>query len=138
RAATSYGIHVAREIGYGLAEREWAVVSGGAFGVDAYAHRGALAAGGVTVAVLACGIDRAYPASHAGLFEQTAESGLLASEWPPGAGPFRHRFLIRNRGFAATACGAVVVEASARSGSLATLRRAGQLGRHRMAVPGPV
>ncbi|HLV59380.1 MAG TPA: DNA-processing protein DprA [Natronosporangium sp.] len=138
RAATSYGIHVAREIGYGLAEREWTVVSGGAFGVDAYAHRGALAAGGVTVAVLACGIDRAYPASHAGLFDQIAEEGLLVSEWPPGAEPFRHRFLIRNRVIAAMACGTVVVEASARSGSLATLRRAGQLGRHRMAVPGPV
>src|SRR5690606_9787315 len=138
RAATSYGIHVAREIGYGLAEREWTVVSGGACGVDAYAHRGARAAGGVTVAVLACGIDRAYPASHAGLFDQIAEEGLLVSEWPPGAEPFRHRFLIRNRVIAAMACGTVVVEASARSGSLATLRRAGQLGRHRMAVPGPV
>src|SRR5690606_31657288 len=113
RAATCCAIRVAREIGYGLAEREWTGVSGGAFGVDAYAHRGALAAGGVTVAVLACGIDRAYPASHAGLFDQIAEEGLLVSEWPPGAEPFRHRFLIRNRVIAAMACGTVVVEASA-------------------------
>jgi DNA processing protein len=138
RAATGYGAQVARQIGYGLAERDWAVVSGGAFGIDSYAHRGALAAGGVTVAVLACGLDRAYPASHAGLFERVAETGLLVSEWPPGADPYRHRFLIRNRVIAAAGRGTVVVEASARSGALQTLRRAGQLGRHQMAVPGPV
>lgn len=93
RAATGYGAQAARQVGYGLAERDWTVVSGGAFGVDAYAHRGALAAGGLTVVVLACGVDRAYPASHAGLFERVAEDGLLISEWPPGADPFRHRFL---------------------------------------------
>lgn len=138
RGATGYGVHAAREIGYGLAERDWTAVSGGAFGIDAYAHRGALAAGGITVAVLACGVDRAYPVSHAGLFDRVAEEGLLVSEWPPGTDPFRHRFLIRNRVIAAMAGGTVVVEASARSGALQTLRRAGQLGRHRMAVPGPI
>jgi DNA processing protein len=138
RAATEYGAQLAQRIGYGLAERDWAVVSGGAYGVDAHAHRGALAAGGVTVVVLACGIDRAYPVSHTNLFDRVAEDGLLVSEWPPGAEPFRHRFLIRNRVIAAATRGTVVVEASARSGALQTLRRAGQLGRSRMVVPGPV
>lgn len=138
RAATGYGAHVAREIGYGLADRGWCVVSGGAYGIDAYAHRGALAAGGVTVVVLACGADRAYPASHANLFERVTEDGLLISEWPPGTDPFRHRFLIRNRVIAAASQGTVVVEAAARSGALQTLRRAGELNRHQMAVPGPV
>jgi DNA processing protein len=138
RAATGYGAHVARQVGYGLAERDWTVVSGGAFGIDAYAHRGTLAAGGCTVVVLACGVDRAYPASHASLFEQVVETGLLVSEWPPGAEPFRHRFLIRNRVIAAATRGTVVVEAGARSGALQTLRRAGELGRCRMVVPGPV
>jgi DNA processing protein len=138
RAATGYGAQVARQMGYGLAEHDWSVVSGGAFGVDGYAHRGALAAGGLTVVVLASGIDRPYPVSHTNLFEQIAEDGLVISEWPPGAAPFRHRFLIRNRVIAAASRGVVVVEANARSGSLQTLRRAGQLGRRRMAVPGPV
>ena len=138
RAATGYGAQIARQIGYGLAERDWTVVSGGAFGIDAYAHRGALAGGGCTVAVLACGVDRAYPASHASLFERVFETGLLISEWPPGAEPFRHRFLIRNRVIAAITRGTVVVEAGARSGALQTLRRAGQLGRCRLVVPGPV
>jgi len=138
RAATGYGAQIARQIGYGLAERDWTVVSGGAFGIDAYAHRGALAGGGCTVAVLACGVDRAYPASHASLFERVVETGLLVSEWPPGAEPFRHRFLIRNRVIAAITRGTVVVEAGARSGALQTLRRAGQLGRCRLVVPGPV
>jgi DNA processing protein len=138
RAATGYGEHAARQVGYGLAERDWTVVSGGAYGIDAGAHRGALAAGGTTVVVLACGIDRAYPVGHANLFDRVAEDGLVISEWPPGAEPFRHRFLIRNRVIAAASVGTVVVEASARSGALQTLRRAGQLGRHRMAVPGPI
>lgn len=138
RAATGYGAHVARQIGYGLAERDWTVASGGAYGVDAYAHRGVLAAGGATVVVLACGVDRAYPASHANLFDRIAEDGLLVSEWPPGAAPYRHRFLIRNRVIAAATSGTVLVEAGARSGALQTLRRAGQLGRTRMVVPGPV
>jgi len=138
RAATGYGAHVAREIGYGLAERDWTVVSGGAFGIDAYAHRGSLAGGGTTVVILASGVDRPYPAGNTGLFERVAEDGLLVSEWAPGADPFRTRFLVRNRVIAAAAAGTVVVEAAARSGALQTLRRAGQLGRARMAVPGPV
>jgi DNA processing protein len=138
RASTSYGNHVATELAYGLANRGWAVVSGGAFGIDAAAHRGALAAGGVSAAVLACGVDRPYPSAHANLFERLAEDGLLITEWPPGADPHRHRFLIRNRVIAALARGTVVVEANARSGARQTLGRAVLLGRATMAVPGPV
>jgi DNA processing protein len=138
RAATGYGTHVAAELGYGLAAREWTVVSGGAYGVDAAAHRGALAAEGGTVAVLACGVDTAYPVGNTDLFERIAERGLLLSEWPPGASPRRHRFLVRNRVIAALTAGTVVVEAAARSGALATARRAHDLGRVLMGVPGPV
>ena len=138
RAATNYGMHVANELGYGLAERGWAVVSGGAFGIDAAAHRAALTAEGVTVAVLACGIDRPYPIGNAAMFEQIAETGLLMSEWPPGADPLRHRFLIRNRVIAAATAGSVVVEAAARSGAVQTLSRTVALGRRAMVVPGPV
>ena len=97
RAATSYGNHVATELAYGLANRGWTVVSGGAFGIDAAAHRGALAGSGLTAAILACGVDRPYPSAHASLFERIAEEGLLVSEWPPGAEPHRHRFLQRMR-----------------------------------------
>lgn len=138
RAATSYGEYVARKIGYGLAEKDWTLVSGGAYGVDAHAHRGAMTAGGTTVVVLACGVDRPYPAGHANLFDRVVEDGLLISEWPLGAEPFKHRFLIRNRVIAALTRGTVVVEAAARSGALQTLRRARQLERPAMAVPGPV
>lgn len=91
RAATSYGTHVTNDLAYGLAERTWTVVSGGAFGIDAAAHRAALAAGGLTVAILACGVDRPYPIGNASLFEQIADTGVLMSEWPPGAEPLRHR-----------------------------------------------
>jgi DNA processing protein len=138
RAATGYGAHVAAELGYGLADRGWTVVSGGAYGVDAAAHRGAIAADGATVVVLACGVDTAYPVGHANLFERVAEQGLLLSEWPPGASPRRQRFLVRNRVIAALTVGTVVVEAAARSGALATARRAHDLGRTLMGVPGPV
>jgi DNA processing protein len=138
RAATQYGEHVATDIAYGLAEREWTVVSGGAFGIDAAGHRGALAAGGLTIAVLACGIERPYPVAHTALFDRIAESGLLITEWPPGAEPFRPRFLIRNRLIAAATCGTVLVEAAARSGATQTMRRAIALDRPAMVVPGPV
>ena len=84
RASTAYGEHVAAELGHQLGERGWTVVSGGAFGIDAAAHRGALAAEAPTMAVLACGVDRPYPAAHGALFDRIAETGLLVSEWPPG------------------------------------------------------
>ncbi|WP_435821773.1 DNA-processing protein DprA [Micromonospora taraxaci] len=138
RAATGYGQHVATELGYGLAERDWTVVSGGAFGIDAAAHRGALNAGGLTVAVLACGLDRPYPMGNAALFDRIADTGLLVSEWPPGAEPLRPRFLIRNRVIAAGTKGTVLVEASARSGATQTARRAVYTNRVAMVVPGPV
>ncbi|SCL30254.1 DNA processing protein [Micromonospora nigra] len=138
RAASAYGTHVATDLAYGLADRGWTVVSGGAFGIDAAAHRGALAAGGVTVAVLACGIDRPYPMGNAALFDRIADTGLLVSEWLPGAEPLRPRFLIRNRVIAASTLGTVLVEAAARSGATQTTHRALGLGRGAMVVPGPV
>ncbi|MBL1068365.1 DNA-processing protein DprA [Streptomyces sp. 7-21] len=138
RACTDYGAHVAADLGAGLAGRGWTVVSGAAYGVDGAAHRGALAAGGVTVAVLACGVDTGYPARHRELLRRVAEHGLVATELPPGARPTRGRFVQRNRVIAALTRGTVVVEAAARSGSLITARQARRLGRHVMAVPGPV
>jgi DNA processing protein len=138
RAATDYGLNVAGELGVGLAERGWTVVSGLAFGIDAAAHRGALAAGGVTVAVLACGVDVAYPRAHRSLYDQVVVEGLAVSEHPPGAAPQRARFLVRNRLIAALSAGTVVVEAAPRSGARSTARHAGELFRHVMAVPGPV
>ncbi|MCZ2859873.1 DNA-processing protein DprA [Blastococcus sp. VKM Ac-2987] len=138
RASSAYGEHVAAELGHQLGERGWTVVSGGAYGIDAAAHRGALAAGVPTVAVLACGVDRVYPAAHGALFARIAESGLLVSEWPPGCAPLRHRFLVRNRLIAGLTRGTVVVEAAARSGAQATATRARTLGRPVMVVPGPV
>jgi DNA processing protein len=138
RASTDYGNSVATELAYGVAEQGWTVVSGGAFGIDAAAHRGALAADGRTVAVFACGIDRWYPQANGALFDRIAESGLLVSEWPPGSDPHRRRFLIRNRVIAASSRGTVMVEASVRSGARFTLNRAGELDRAQMVVPGPV
>lgn len=138
RAATGYGEHVASDLGYCLASFGWTVVSGGAYGIDGAAHRGALAAGGPTVAVIAGGLDAPYPSGHAALFDRIAERGLLVSEWPAGCTPQRHRFLVRNRLVAALAAGTVVVEAGARSGTRSTARRTAELGRPVMAVPGPV
>ena len=138
RAATGYGGHVAGEIAADLGERGWAIVSGGAYGIDAAAHRGALAAEAVTIAVLACGVDYPYPAGHADLFGAIAAQGLVVSEWPPGRHPGRMRFLVRNRVIAALGCGTVIVEAGERSGALNTARHAANLGKPLMAVPGPV
>src|SRR5256886_17280046 len=97
RAATSYGGHVAGEIAADLGERGWAVVSGGAYGIDAAAHRGALAAEAVTIPVLACGVDYPYPARPPDLFAAIAAQGLGASEWPPGGHPATTSFPCRNR-----------------------------------------
>ncbi|HEY0936956.1 MAG TPA: DNA-processing protein DprA [Trebonia sp.] len=138
RAATAYGSYVAAEFAASVAARGLAVVSGGAFGVDAAAHRGALAADGVTIAVLACGVDTPYPTAHTELFDAIAAQGVIASEWPPGTHVSRLRFLIRNRVIAALAPGTLVVEAGQRSGAVNTARHARDLHRHLMAVPGPV
>jgi DNA processing protein len=138
RAATDYGATIAADLGAGLADRGWTVVSGMAFGIDAAAHRGALAAGGTTVAVLACGVDVAYPRAHHTLYDQIVATGIVVSEHPPGAAPQRMRFLVRNRLIAALSAGTVVVEAAPRSGARSTARHAGELFRHVMAVPGPV
>ncbi|MFD9288022.1 DNA-processing protein DprA [Streptomyces sp. NPDC060030] len=137
RACTPYGAHMAGTLAAGLAERGWVVVSGAAFGVDGAAHRGALAAGGATVAVLACGVDVAYPRGHAGLIGRIAEQGVVIGELPPSDHPTRTRFILRNRVIAALTRGTVVVEAEYRSGSLVTARNAQRLGRFTMGVPGP-
>jgi len=138
RSATDYGTTVTREISARLAEERWAVVSGAAFGIDQAAHRGALAGGGVTVAVLACGADRVYPAAHERLIGHLAEHGAVISEAPPGAAPMRLRFLARNRIIAALARGTVIVEAAPRSGALNTASWTDAISRPVMGVPGPV
>jgi len=138
RDATPYGVRVTADLASGLAEWGWTVVSGGAYGIDGAAHRGALAVGGTTTAVLACGLLSPYPAGHAALFDRIAAAGLLVSEWPPDCAPQRHGFCIRNRLIAALSSGTVVVEAGVRSGTTSTVRRALELGRAVMAVPGPV
>ncbi|MFJ9135327.1 DNA-processing protein DprA [Streptomyces sp. NPDC102256] len=137
RACTEYGAHMAATLGAGLAERGWVVVSGGAYGVDGAAHRGALGAGGATVAVLACGVDRPYPRGHTQLISRIAEQGLVIGELPPGDHPTPSRFILRNRVIAALTRGTVVVEAAYRSGALVTARAAQRLGRFTMGVPGP-
>ncbi len=181
RASTRYGEGVAREICFGLAEAGWSVVSGGAYGIDAAAHRGALGAGGGplystsqpgpptaqpdpptaqpgpptsqpgpptalfgvpavagTVAVLAGGADRLYPAGNERLLAELMESGAVVAELAPGAAPTRHRFLARNRLIAALGAATVVVEAGLRSGALSTANHAVELLRPLGAVPGPV
>jgi len=138
RVATDYGAHVATDLAGGLAERGWTVVSGLAFGIDGVAHRAALAVGGPTVAVLACGVDVPYPAGHRSLYDRIAAEGAIVSEHPPGAAPQRPRFLVRNRIIAALSAGTVVVEAALRSGARSTATHAGLINRHLMVVPGPI
>lgn len=138
RAASSYGEHVTAEIAGDLAADGWTIVSGAAFGIDAAAHRAALGAGGLTVAVLACGVDRAYPAGHGRLLQQIARDGAVISEYAPGTTPARYRFLARNRLVAGLSDGVVVVEAGWRSGARNTATWGRRLGRSVLAVPGPV
>ena len=138
RAATTYGCDVAAAIAYELTERGVVIVSGAAYGIDGAAHRAALAAGGSTVAVLASGVDRAYPVGHEALLDRIADHGAIMSEAAPGRHPSRSRFLTRNRIIAAISDGVVVVEAALRSGALNTANWAAQMSRHVMAVPGPV
>jgi DNA processing protein len=138
RAATAYGNGIATDLGADLVEQGVTVLSGGAFGIDVAAHRGALAAGGPTVCVLANGVDVAYPPAHAALLQTLAKDHLLVSELPPGAHPTRIRFLARNRLIAAMSRGTVVVEAALRSGARNTASWALGCGRPLMAVPGSV
>ncbi|HVB44247.1 MAG TPA: DNA-processing protein DprA [Streptosporangiaceae bacterium] len=138
RAATAYGTFMGTELGADLAARGWSVISGGAFGIDACAHRGALAASGCTIAVLASGLRFGYPKGHGDLFAAIAQTGVLVSECPPDQPPTRPGFLVRNRVIAALSRGTVVVEAALRSGAINTARHARELNRPVMAVPGPV
>lgn len=138
RACTAYGEHVAADLSAGLAENGVAAVSGGAYGIDGAVHRAALAADGLTLAVLAGGVDVLYPAGHSALLHRIGRSGLLVSEYPPGVRPARHRFLTRNRLVAALSGATVVVEAGVRSGAASTAAWASALGRVVCAVPGPV
>jgi DNA processing protein len=138
RASTSYGEHMSMELSADLAGRGVTIISGAAYGIDGAAHRAALSAGGTTVALLAGGADRPYPAGHSELIERIAASGAVVSEVPCGATPTKWRFLQRNRLIAAVSAATVVVEAGARSGSLNTAGHAAALARPLGAVPGPV
>nr|WP_243845495.1 DNA-processing protein DprA [Microbacterium halimionae] len=138
RAATGYGEHVASEFAAELAARGVVIVSGAAYGIDGFAHRAALAAGGTSIAVLAGGADRPYPSGHARLIDSIATKGVVCSEVPCGSAPTKWRFLQRNRVIAALADATVVVEAGWRSGSLNTAGHAAALSRPLGAVPGPV
>lgn len=138
RSSTTYGEQVAGEIAAVVARQGCPVISGAAFGIDQAAHRGAVAMDGASVAVLACGVDRAYPAAHAELIAHLAATGAVVSEAPPGCAPMRVRFLARNRLIAALSRGTVVVEAAVRSGALNTASWAGRLNRVVLGVPGPV
>lgn len=138
RMASGYGEHVAMESASGLSDRGFAVVSGGAYGIDAVAHRAALASDQTTVAFLAGGVDRLYPEGNAPLLRRIVDRGVILAELPPGSAPTRWRFLMRNRLIAAASQATVVIEAGSRSGSLNTAGHAAQLGRPLGAVPGPV
>ena len=138
RNPTSYGARIASEFAAGFADREWRIISGGAYGIDTSAHQGALAAEGFTIAVLASGISVNYPAGNERLFAQIRESGALISEVMPDVKARPERFLTRNRIIAALSQGTLVVEAAFRSGSLRTAREAASLYRTVMAIPGPI
>ncbi len=138
RNPTQYGIRIANEFGSGFADREWTVVSGGAYGIDSAAHNGALAGEGNTYAVLGSGISVNYPAGNARLFAQIAENGALISEVMPQERARPERFLARNRIIAGLSRGTIVVEAAFRSGSLRTARDAAEIFRVVMAIPGPI
>lgn len=138
RAPTAYGRAVTADLSAGVSAERFTLISGGAFGVDAAAHRAVLGVGGTTVAVLAGGVDRLYPRGNEELLRQIAETGAVISEQPPGTGVTRYRFLDRNRLIAALSSATVVVEAAARSGALSTAAWAAALDRPVGAVPGPV
>ena len=138
RNPTNYGARIAGDFAAGFVDRAWSIVSGGAYGIDSFAHKGALIAEGTTIAVIACGIDINYPAGNARLFAEICESGALVSEVMPGHKALPHRFLTRNRLIAAMSQATLVVEAAFRSGSLRTARDAAELMRPVMAIPGPI
>lgn len=138
RAATAYGVHVTEEITDALVRADRVIVAGGAYGIEGSAHRGARARNGSTIAVLAAGVDRPYPAGHTDPIDRIARQGLVISEVPPGRAPTMQRFIDRSRILAAISSASVVVEAGARSGTLHTVREALTLGRAVGAVPGPV
>ena len=138
RAASNYGTKCASDLAWDLAARGISVVSGGAFGIDAAAHRAAIARDATTIAFMAGGVDRFYPAANSELFEQVLERGAIVSETAPGMTPMRHRFLLRNRLIAAASLVTVIVEAGWRSGALNTARHALELSRVVAAFPGSV
>jgi DNA protecting protein DprA len=138
RNPTPYGARIASDFAAGFVDREWIIVSGGAYGIDTHAHKGALIAEGVTIAVIASGIDINYPAGNERLFTEIAELGAIVSEVMPGTPAFPSRFLTRNRIIAALSVSTLVVEAAFRSGSLRTARDAAELMRPVMAIPGPI
>ena len=138
RASTGYGEHVTMELVSGLVRKQFAIVSGAAYGIDGMAHRAALAEEGDTIAVLAGGIDRLYPSGHDALLQRIIATGAVVTEMPPGFSPTKWRFLQRNRLIAAMTQATVVVEAGWRSGSLNTAHHAIELGRPLGVVPGPV
>ena len=138
RAATGYGLEQACNLARDLASMGQTIISGAAYGIDQAAHRGALIAGGTTIAVLPCGADRAHPAAHAQLLDTIAQRGLVVSEGPPGMAPTRTRFLARSRIVAGLAAGTVVVEGAVRSGALHMARWATNLHPPIMGVPGSV
>lgn len=138
RNPTPYGARIASDFAAGFVDREWSIVSGGAYGIDTHAHKGALIAEGITIAVIASGIDINYPAGNERLFSEIAELGAIVSEVMPGTPAFPSRFLTRNRIIAALSMSTLVVEAAFRSGSLRTARDAAELMRPVMAIPGPI
>ena len=138
RAASNYGTKCASDLAWDLAARGLTIVSGGAFGIDAAAHRSAIAREGTTIAFMAGGVDRFYPAANTELFHQVLECGAIVSETAPGMTPMRHRFLLRNRLIAASSQVTVIVEAGWRSGALNTARHALELSREVAAFPGSV
>jgi len=139
RASTEYGNQIAADISYELARGGVTVISGGSLGADQAAHRGALAADGPTVVVLANGVDRTHPHQHARLYQTvTEQGGLLISEYPIDTPPSRIRFHARCRLLAALSAATVIVEAARRSGALAVAHAAGELGRRVYGVPGPI
>ena len=138
RNCTPYGSFIARDWSARFSDQGWVIISGGALGVDGAAHQGVLSVSGITICVLASGVDVAYPRTHESLIANIADSGLVISESPPGQQALRQRFLSRNRIIAALSRGTVVVEAGTRSGTTSTANFANEFNRPLFAVPGPI